>query len=557
MEDTRMYIREIIALMIALFVAGCATFIGLGAGRSSVMASLEQQQLTQIDLGKARFAYDDFGHISGQTLETTALPWKLIVAVLILYESDHEGAPANLDTLRSILQRYGFVYPARIGNWTTAPLNNTYPLGLITGHVSNKLAGIRIEVANFSCAACHAGRTFDAEGEPTDTAWLGLPNSSVDFDQFADAIYRGFHYALANESKLVEIILRLYPEIDEKEMRALSKFVIPRTRERFKLLADSIGRAVPYEQGGPGVTNGFAALKLRLGIAQPHRYMNDFSFVSIPELGGTVLRSSLLSDGIYYKPGQEQFESLEEVDATSEHVQALAEIVAFFTTPSQGGTPRSAVRAIPAMIETFAFLQAYEAPAFPGPINMALAKRGQAVYEANCSGCHGQYSRIPKHPRLLSFPNWAVPIEEIGTDPTRINEVSLASLEAIRNSAVHPYISVKSTGAYVATPLSGLWATSPYLHNGSVPTLWHLMHPSDRPVQFQVGGHRLNFEQLGIDGFTDANGVYRYPEGYVPWSQPAIFNTQHPGRFNGGHEYPFDVMSESDKRTLLEFLKLL
>ena len=41
---------------------------------------------------------------------------------------------------------------------------------------------------------------------------------------------------------------------------------------------------------------------------------------------------------------------------------------------------------------------------------------------------------------------------------------------------------------YKERPLNGIWATAPYLHNGSVPTLWALLQiPELRPVQFRVG----------------------------------------------------------------------
>ena len=39
-------------------------------------------------------------------------------------------------------------------------------------------------------------------------------------------------------------------------------------------------------------------------------------------------------------------------------------------------------------------------------------------------------------------------------------------------------------GGYNATALRGLWSTAPYLHNGSVPTLYHLLLPSERPAKF-------------------------------------------------------------------------
>src|SRR5207253_668099 len=42
--------------------------------------------------------------------------------------------------------------------------------------------------------------------------------------------------------------------------------------------------------------------------------------------------------------------------------------------------------------------------------------------------------------------------------------------------------------AYKPRPLAGVWATAPFLHNGSVPTVYDLLSPvADRPKTFRVG----------------------------------------------------------------------
>src|ERR1700694_4819378 len=46
---------------------------------------------------------------------------------------------------------------------------------------------------------------------------------------------------------------------------------------------------------------------------------------------------------------------------------------------------------------------------------------------------------------------------------------------------------------YNALPLGGVWAQAPYLHNGSVPTLYHLLVPSERPTVFMKG--RLDYDK--------------------------------------------------------------
>ena len=109
----------------------------------------------------------------------------------------------------------------------------------------------------------------------------------------------------------------------------------------------------------------------------------------------------------------------------------------------------------------------------------------------------------------------------------------------------------------MAPILSSLWATAPYLHNGSVPTLRQLMNPAERPARFMVGGHKLDLVDVGIAGRLAEDGVWRYPEGYQPWSDPEVYDTSLPGLSNRGHEREFGPLSEEEKRALIEYLKVL
>jgi len=94
---------------------------------------------------------------------------------------------------------------------------------------------------------------------------------------------------------------------------------------------------------------------------------------------------------------------------------------------------------------------------------------------------------------------------------------------------------------YKARPLNGIWATAPYLHNGSVPTLWELLQPpAQRMRSFQVGSREFDAQRVGFD---TQQGPYR-------------FDTTLPGNGNGGHAYG-TALSESQKRDLLEYLKSL
>ncbi len=548
---------NLLLLVSAIALAGCAGFLSFTAGRSSIMTDLEQQPLSKEQLGKARFVYDDFGHLTEDTLETNALPWILTTAALVMYETRQSDTTADARLLRDIYQRYGFIYPSEIGNWSGGLIDRSKPLGLVTGRISRAVPSLEIEVANFSCASCHAGRLYDGAGDPTDTVWLGLPNSSLDLDAYTDAVFHSLQFAVQNERRLSATIEQMYPDVAEDELRTLLGYLVPLVRERLATLQQRLGRALPFRNGGPGATNGLAALKIRLGLSAADQPMNEPAYVSIPQLGNLSLRSSLLSDGAYYPPENEQFRRFDLTQVSTVHDAALARIAAFFTTPTQGGNPKSAVRAMPAVIETFIFLGAYTTPPFPGTVDTLMAAKGRDVYDKQCTSCHGEYSRNSGLLRLVSFPNAAIPIGQINTDPARSNLASQELLDAVKRSAVGRYVAARRSKAYVAGPLTGLWATAPYLHNGSVPTLWHLMHPEARPVLFEVGGHRLNYDWLGIDGSMQDDGTYRFPVDYSPSSRSAIYNTTMPGKSNSGHEKPFERMQETDKRALMEFLKLL
>src|SRR4051794_5246496 len=78
--------------------------------------------------------------------------------------------------------------------------------------------------------------------------------------------------------------------------------------------------------------------------------------------------------------------------------------------------------------------------------------------------------------------------------------------------------------SYKPRPLAGIWASPPFLHNGSVPTIYDLLSPaSDRPRTFIVGSREYDAEKLGLARPTQG----RF------W----IFDTSKDGNHNTGHEF--------------------
>jgi hypothetical protein len=110
------------------------------------------------------------------------------------------------------------------------------------------------------------------------------------------------------------------------------------------------------------------------------------------------------------------------------------------------------------------------------------------------------------------------------------------------------YISRAPPGApaaYEARVLHGIWATAPYLHNGSVPTLWELLKaPKDRVATFMVGSRTFDPKNVGF--VTDQ----------TPYKSGTFVANPNNGNGNGGHDYTTGL-SDDDRWAIIEYLKTL
>ena len=279
----------------------------------------------------------------------------------------------------------------------------------------------------------------------------------------------------------------------------------------------------------------------------------------------------------------------------------------------------------------------------------------------SCAGCHGAYS--PRYintpgflpdPSLAGMSGYTVPLKIIGTDPAQSDLFTLGSYEGTTNpfgqQAFNQTISnswfsypdarpgyrlpeektaqqeatddggVPSDGAcilgakggYTAQPLHGVWASGPYFHNGSVPTVWDVLKPSDRPDVWRrqrvpaseaapLTGDRgfdtdlaraydydklgWKYERLGCDARTDVSALSCYIQQNVPtvsdfllmgvkvladyFSPPyvvdpksstvaerAVYNTHAYSKDHHGHEFT-KVLTDDERRALIEYLKTL
>jgi hypothetical protein len=101
--------------------------------------------------------------------------------------------------------------------------------------------------------------------------------------------------------------------------------------------------------------------------------------------------------------------------------------------------------------------------------------------------------------------------------------------------------------AYESRVLHGIWATAPYLHNGSVPNLWELLTPpAQRKPFFMVGSRIYDAKNVGYvtDASTSKDGKLVVGDGAAP------------GNSNAGHDFGTQL-SDDEKWQLIEYLKQL
>jgi mono/diheme cytochrome c family protein len=252
--------------------------------------------------------------------------------------------------------------------------------------------------------------------------------------------------------------------------------------------------------------------------------------------------------------------------------------------------------------------QGLRAPSWPlvfPPLDTNKVARGAELYKADCQPCH-----LPPAEELVADMKKAQPdywwengqkkrfmiVKDVkqsfvGTDPHEavdfINRTAdsgdlgkgrvsaEAGLELVTNGIVGKFFDkmnvtpaqqiewrgnrdprdpmVRAEPIYKARPLTGIWAVSPYLHNGSVPNLYILLSPqNERPDKFWTGSKEFDPVKVGRD-FSEFKGAY-------------LYDVTKPGNSNRGHEFKDGprgngvigpALSPDDRFAIIEYLKSL
>lgn len=201
--------------------------------------------------------------------------------------------------------------------------------------------------------------------------------------------------------------------------------------------------------------------------------------------------------------------------------------------------------------DILAYLKSIEPPKYPLPIDAKLAQSGQQVFEQTCAGCHGTYGASGK------YPNKVVPLDVIGTDSLRLTKLPKEFRSYIQKTWFGQGNShtAEEPKGYVAPPLDGVWASAPYFHNGSVPTIYGVLTEAARPKYFRRVGTIKDYDTQNL-GLKVEELKVPAPKDAPAEARRRVVDTTLPGLSNAGHPFGFKL-SEAEKRQVIEYLKTL
>lgn len=242
------------------------------------------------------------------------------------------------------------------------------------------------------------------------------------------------------------------------------------------------------------------------------------------------------------------------------------------------------------------------------PIDQTLAAKGAELYKDRCQGCHrppisseafydfnnkNWWTKNQNGEQVMVLEN--IPIEHIGTDPAQAADMGARTVATPANLGIDKtgfafalgelvektvnYIydkhqpplndaerkrldgympnELRGELAYKVRPLNGVWATPPYLHNASVPTVYALLSPiEERPTRFYLGNREYDPVNLGYKTDYLKNGFE--------------FDTSIRGNNNTGHQFRKEYdpnkpvkgiigkyLEPDERKALIEYLKTL
>ncbi len=512
------------------------------------------------------------------------------------------------------LERYGYLR-------NDSPTNvNGLPVGFVVDGASGQLG--------MTCAACHTGQLEYQNDGVTQAVRLDGAPANADFQQFLLDLAAAARATLTQPKRFDAFAKDVLGTGDTPAAAAKLRTDFGAWVRQFGAFMD---KSLPARPWGPGRLDAFGMIYNRvagrdLGLERfPH---DNFRKADAPVSYPFVWNASR-QDHTQWNAGVPNGLYLQGLARNSGEVFGVFADLRSRKLPLvplvDFGDNSADYAGLQTLEEKIAALKPPPWPYDLFPIDEALAKRGEALFAADCSkGCHEEKaSDAPGH-------GWVTPALAVGTDPrmavnagrksyaglfigtplpppklglygasadtadmlassvigSLLNEASDAVLHgrveqsgvwrAIRKDwadlvpdqkadvlahlnpetlkSIHDRIKERlaalfrpapETPRYEARVLHGIWATAPYLHNGSVASLWELMLPAkQRMSTFRVGSRLFDPKNVG------------YATDRSPFRNGTFVADPKSGNGNGGHEYGTGL-SEADRWAIIEYLKTL
>jgi hypothetical protein len=219
------------------------------------------------------------------------------------------------------------------------------------------------------------------------------------------------------------------------------------------------------------------------------------------------------------------------------------------------------------------------APAYPFTVDIELANKGKALFATNCAACHqpnngkvyrnigtnlgrakiaGTLITLGAQNSFTEVCSPTLTVDMHGTPGKPCAEYKGVSLVGKKELAM---TAPSQHDGYNALPLIGIWAQGPYLHNGSVPTLYHLLVPSERPTKFVKSRLDFDKEKVGFSWDQKVPSNSGKKEGYVLDTalSAALSNAGHDHNIkDGGNTFKLDWSDDkAGAMAIIEYLKTL
>jgi hypothetical protein len=481
----------------------------------------------------------------------------------------------------------------------------------------NPATGRTMSAIGLTCAACHTGRFTYNKTE----VLIDGGSAMTDVVKLNTAIALSLVFTKYDRFRFNRFALRLLgPDANDDSRAALREqldAVAGRVRTLHELDQSVASRGVEEGFGRLDALNRIGNQVFSIDLGKPENYAGSSAPVHYPRIWDSAWFDWAQYNGSI---GQPMVRNAGEALGTGAPIAlagsppgSTALTAPPFTSTLQVGTLFRMEQMLagkpPNEKDGFTGLRAPKWPAdILGPLDQTLVERGARLYDDICAHCHMAPTRsaafwnTPKHwteanaagERYLKVN--LIPVEEVGTDRSHVDDLAARKVdippelnitsnsfakalsEVVANAVNRWYDNqnppvpeakrqemngyrkneVWAPLAYKARPLDGVWATPPYLHNGSVPTIDALLGPvADRPKEFWLGHREYDPVRLGYR-FDKLSGAFEY-------------DTSKRGNHNTGHEFDDAYkaggpnrtgligpkLGPDDRKALIEFLKSL